>query len=71
MSIFPVKIKEWFYDPESPFYDQKSFMANELKNKNLKCHKCGKNVTKKGYVMHSIFFGGPDEAWCSKKCMEK
>ena len=67
MSIYPVKITEW--------YNQKTEFKSEVKTlkillPNLKCHKCGNPIEwKKGYVMHSITFGGPDEAWCSKKCL--
>jgi len=69
MSIYPVRIKEWYVE-------EKAFGAHidTLKwiLKYHKCDECGKRIRwDRGYVMHSITFGGPDGAWCSKKCLEK
>lgn len=67
MSIYPVKITEW--------YNKKTAYKTEVETlkillPNLKCQECGNNIEwKKGYVMHSITFGGPDEAWCCNKCL--
>jgi len=69
MSIFPVNIKESFGDPKSAFYEEKEMLESILPY--TFCNKCGDKVTfKRGYVMHSITFGGADGAWCSKKCLE-
>ncbi len=67
MSIHPVRILDWFGDPESPFYEDKEDMEDFIKG--LMCSKCGKPVTFTwGYVMHSALFGGPDGAWCKESC---
>lgn len=69
MSIYPVKITEW-YNKNTVFKSEISSLKIMLPN--LKCYKCGGDITwGKGYVMHSITFGGPDEAWCSKKCLKE
>ena len=68
MSIYPVKIKEW-YTAES-FKKEMPLLKTMLKF--IKCKECGNKVTvKNGWVMHSITFGGPDGAWCSEKCLNK
>jgi hypothetical protein len=68
--IYPVRILEWYGNSKNAFYSEKEML--EIILPYLKCENCGKPVTfKKGYVMHSITFGGPDEAWCCKKCLTK
>lgn len=68
MSIFPVRIKEW-YVPEKPFGSEIETLKAILPI--LGCSHCGKKIRwDRGYVMHSITYGGPDGRWCSKKCLE-
>ena len=70
MAIFPVKINKWFFDPESAFYKHRECMKVRLSD-GLECHVCGKLVSSRGYAMHSICHGGPNEAFCSLKCIQK
>jgi hypothetical protein len=67
MSIYPVKINRWYLCGE--WRDEGEFLKSLLPS--IRCETCGKQVTWRGWVMHSITFGGPCEAWCSKKCLEE
>jgi hypothetical protein len=67
MSIYPVRINEW-YVKDRPFGKEVEFLECMLPH--LKCEECKKPITwDEGYVMHSITYGGPDEAWCSALCL--
>jgi hypothetical protein len=68
MSVYPVKINKWYVEGE-PFGEEIPHLKSILRY--LRCCKCGKKIRwDRGYVMHSITFGGPDNCWCSKKCLE-
>lgn len=65
--IFPVRIKEYY--ETGPFADEAGTLRDMLPW--LKCAVCKGPISwRSGYVMHSITFGGPDESYCSKKCLE-
>jgi hypothetical protein len=67
MSIYPVRIKEWYVEGK-PFGAEMPMLKSMLRC--LPCIQCGKKIRwDRGYVMHSITFGGPDGRWCSKKCL--
>ena len=66
--IYPVKINEW-YKKGGAFDSEREMLRAILPH--LKCETCGKPVTWRGWVLHSITFGGPGEAWCSKKCLKR
>ena len=69
MSIYPVKIKEW-YVKGKPFGDEIPMLKSLLKS--FPCIVCGSKVEwDKGWVMHSITFGGPNEVWCSDQCIKE
>lgn len=75
MSIYPVPIKGWYKDPFDKC-DMRAFGGEYKKLKtilpHLRCHVCSKPITERwGWVMHSITYGGPDEAFCTKKCVIK
>jgi hypothetical protein len=68
MSIYPVRIKEWYVEGK-PFGSEIDTLKMILRH--FTCDKCGKRIRwDRGYVMHSITFGGPCGSWCSKKCLE-
>lgn len=68
MSIYPVRIKEW-YVKDQPFGKQIDMLKAMLEF--YVCKRCGKQIEwDDGWVMHSITFGGPDGAWCSEKCLD-
>jgi len=69
MSIYPVKINEWYVEGK-PFGTEIDTLKMMLPH--IECHRCRKPISwDEGYVMHSITYGGPDAAWCSKECMEE
>ena len=71
MSIYAVKIsgKDGWYVKGQAFETEIQSLRNILPY--LKCEVCGKPVTwRAGYVMHSITFGGPDQAYCGAKCLK-
>ena len=69
MSIYPVKINDWYNKKGSVFYEEREMLKIMMP---LKCCVCKKEFDfPNGYVMHSITFGGPDGAWCSKKCLNR
>jgi hypothetical protein len=66
MSIYPVRIKKWYVE-DQPFGEHIDMLKAMLKI--YVCKECGGKIGwDEGWVMHSITFGGPDGAWCSKKC---
>ena len=68
MSIYPVKIDKW-YNKKSSFKTEIKMLKTMLPY--LRCVECGGKIEwSKGYVMHSITFGGPDESWCSLECLK-
>jgi len=68
MSIYPVRIKEWYVEGK-PFGECIPMLKGMLNF--YSCIQCGKKIKwNRGYVMHSITYGGPDGRWCSKKCLE-
>lgn len=70
MSIYPVRIKEWYVKGE-PFGDQIPTLKSLIRHV-LDCKVCGKKIPwKTGYVMHSATFGGSYDAWCSEECFNK
>jgi len=72
MSIFPVKISEWYVEGK-PFGDQIEMLSSMLDSGYFKCHECGKSVKfdSDGWVYHSITFGGCSTVWCSDNCFNK
>jgi len=69
MSIYPVSIQEWFVDGDK---HGKKWESLKRILPELRCEVCGGAIKQRyGYVMHSITFGGPSEAFCTKKCLEK
>lgn len=65
--IYPVKIRENY--EKGPFAEEAKTLRDMLPS--LKCSVCKGPVTwQRGYVMHSITFGGPDGSYCCKKCLE-
>jgi hypothetical protein len=67
MSIYPVRITEWYDDPKNAFHAEREMLKTILKY--TKCECCKKSIKwQTGYVMHSITFGY-GEAWCTKKCL--
>lgn len=72
MAIYPVNVHDWYDDKESAFYPERKLLKGIMPY--LKCEKCKRSLKrhwKAVYVMHSITFGGPSEAWCSLKCLKK
>ena len=70
MSIYPVKITEWYDDAENAFNTERETLTWLLPY--LKCLHCKtkmKTNWNTGYVHHSITFGYGD-AWCSKECLQ-
>lgn len=70
MSIYPVRIDEWYDDPKSAFFSERDMLKTILEFS--KCCECGAPMADKwdkGFVMHAITFGGPDGAWCSLQCL--
>jgi len=65
MSIYPVKINQWFLNKKE-LENIKTFLPN------LKCNACGKKANTRGYVYHAILHGyGIEDYWCSIKCLRK
>lgn len=70
MSIYPVKISDW-YVKGNPFGKEIPMLKSILDSGYFNCLRCKKPVPwDRGYVMHSITFGGPSECWCSVECLE-
>jgi hypothetical protein len=70
MSIYPVRITEWYDNKKSAFYSERTLLRGMMTY--AKCDRCGapmKSKWRTGYVMHSATFGGPNEAWCTKRCL--
>lgn len=63
MSIYPVKICEWWPKGNKHREDVEEMLLY------LPCLTCGKKVTTRGYLDHSAPYGGPNRAYCSMKCM--
>lgn len=73
MSIYPVRLSEWFpKDPEDE-ERQRLHEAAKLCIKMNVCSVCGKKPRyQHAYGMHAIPWGyGWGEIWCSKKCLEQ
>lgn len=66
MSIYPVKLIEWF-----PMTDELTHIARTVVEYS-KCKSCGRGGMKyhRAYGHHSIPWGYGD-VWCSKKCLNK
>jgi hypothetical protein len=64
MSIYPVKLSEWF--PMGDEYHQTAISCLSY----MRCKACGRKVTrwKKAIGHHSLPWGYGD-LWCSKKCL--
>ncbi len=64
MSIYPVKINEWWERQEKK--DIKRIIINH------KCKVCGKKANTRGYLYHAFLQGfAMDEYWCSLECLKK
>lgn len=64
MSIYPVRIDEWFTEPAELAVLRDILAAS-------KCEQCEKPVgISKGWAMHAILWGY-GEVWCSVNCLEK
>ena len=69
MSIYPVKISEWYVEGK-PFGEEIEKLKEMLEFACFYCSVCKKPVSREnGYVMHSITFGGASETWCSEECL--
>lgn len=71
MSVYPVKISEWYQGIDdiknTPHKELMEYLTSE---DILDCDVCGAPVSwSKGYVEHSLTYGGPNGAWCSKACL--
>ncbi len=64
MSIFPVKINDWFEPLSSGWNDVQDVLEYH------RCYACGDKVKmNKGVVHHAIAYGH-GYAWCSVRCFE-
>lgn len=69
MSIYPVRVTEWYDDKENAFHTERDTLKMLLKHE--KCHRCKKPMSRKwktAWVMHSITWGY-GEAWCTRRCL--
>ena len=65
MSIYPVRLAEWF-----PYGDEMHENAISIV-KYCRCYGCGKKVRWKAAVGHHSLPWGHGDLWCSWKCCEK
>lgn len=64
MSIFPVKLSEWF-----PLGDEKHEIATSICSVE-RCYACGGKIKfHRAYAHHSLPWGFGD-IWCSEKCIK-
>ena len=72
MSIYPIKVSKTYDNKKNAFYSERVLLKGIMPY--LKCEQCKKSLKRHWssvYVMHSITFGGPSEAWCNIKCLNK
>ena len=67
MSVYQVRIKKWFVDPDSPFHGDLRVIQTYL-DEGTKCGKCSGEITlEEGYCSHGIAYGYTD-MYCSEQC---
>lgn len=71
MSIYPVKLSEWF-PPGDENHDSMKMMVRVGGDSNIGCASCGKRKIRwqTAWGHHSLPWGYGD-VWCTRKCFER
>ena len=68
--IYPVPIKYWFSNKNSPFHEDYELIKRKLPG--LRCKNCGGKITlNTGYVSHGFAYGYQDDNYCTLRCMKE
>jgi hypothetical protein len=68
MSIYPVKLNEWF--PKKDKMYENSLIVVKLSNC-VECGKSGKNIKYRYAIGHHSIPWGNGDIWCTKRCYNK